>query len=72
MAGVGGVRRPASVGATGTQQNANGVAEPWVPVRGHIDEVLEPSQDVEVPLGQLRKRVLPRIASRPVRWDLYS
>ena len=54
-AGIGGVRRPPAVDPTGTQQNANGVAKSLVPVGGHIDEVLEPSQDVEVPLRQLGK-----------------
>ena len=54
-AGVSGVRRPPAIRATGTQQNANSVAEPRVSVGGHFDEVLEASQDIEVPLGQLWK-----------------
>lgn len=53
--GIAGVRRPPAVVATGTQQNANGVAEPLVSVGGHLGEVLEPSQDVEVPLRQQGK-----------------
>jgi hypothetical protein len=54
-AGVSSVRRPPAISTTGMQQDINGVAEPLVSVGGHIGEVLEPSQDVEVPLRQLRE-----------------
>lgn len=53
--GIGGVRRPTAISPTGAQQNVNGVVEPVVTLGGHIDEVLKPSQDVEMPLGQLGK-----------------
>ena len=58
-AGVGGIRRPPSVGQTGTQQHADRIAESLISVGGHIHEVLKPSQHVEVPLGQLGKAGAP-------------
>ena len=47
-----GVRRPPPVRSTGTPNDGDRVAQPFVLVSACVGEVLKPAQNVEVPLGQ--------------------